>query len=159
MLCCGSIGIAQRIPRLADRVLNLSADIALGVNQQLCCGEQHLDLTDPGHLTDRGFHLAGAGGAAHLPGMIAAKTLVPVLGVPVQSAALSGVDSLYSIVQMPRGIPVGTLAIGKAGAANAALLAAQILATHDKELHQRLNDWRKAQTDEVLENPDPRGAA
>ena len=81
--------------------------------------------------------IAGAGGAAHLPGMIAAKTLVPVLGVPVQSAALSGVDSLYSIVQMPRGIPVGTLAIGKAGAANAALLAAQILATHDKELHQR----------------------
>ena len=103
--------------------------------------------------------IAGAGGAAHLPGMIAAKTLVPVLGVPVQSAALSGVDSLYSIVQMPRGIPVGTLAIGKAGAANAALLAAQILATHDKALHQRLNDWRKAQTDEVLENPDPRGAA
>ncbi len=92
--------------------------------------------------------IAGAGGAAHLPGMIAAKTLVPVLGVPVQSAALSGVDSLYSIVQMPRRIPVGTLAIGKAGAANAALLAAQILATHDKELHQRLNDWRKAQTDE-----------
>ena len=103
--------------------------------------------------------IAGAGGAAHLPGMIAAKTLVPVLGVPVQSAALSGVDSLYSIVQMPRGIPVGTLAIGKAGAANAALLAAQILATYDKELHQRLNDWRKAQTDEVLENPDPRGTA
>ncbi|HCL5332479.1 TPA: 5-(carboxyamino)imidazole ribonucleotide mutase [Salmonella enterica] len=96
-------------------------------------------------------------GAAHLPGMIAAKTLVPVLGVPVQSAALSGVDSLYSIVQMPRGIPVGTLAIGKAGAANAALLAAQILATHDSALHQRLSNWRKAQTDEVLENPDPRG--
>lgn len=91
--------------------------------------------------------------------MIAAKTLVPVLGVPVQSAALSGVDSLYSIVQMPRGIPVGTLAIGKAGAANAALLAAQILATHDKDLHERLAAWRKAQTDEVLDNPDPRGAA
>ncbi|EYE86391.1 phosphoribosylaminoimidazole carboxylase catalytic subunit [Salmonella enterica subsp. enterica serovar Heidelberg str. 29169] len=88
--------------------------------------------------------IAGAGGAAHLPGMIAAKTLVPVLGVPVQSAALSGVDSLYSIVQMPRGIPVGTLAIGKAGAANAALLAAQILAQHDAELHQRIADWRKA---------------
>jgi 5-(carboxyamino)imidazole ribonucleotide mutase len=103
--------------------------------------------------------IAGAGGAAHLPGMIAAKTLVPVLGVPVQSAALSGVDSLYSIVQMPRGIPVGTLAIGKAGAANAALLAAQILAQHDAALHQRLSDWRKAQTDEVLNNPDPRGAA
>ncbi|SCB94893.1 5-(carboxyamino)imidazole ribonucleotide mutase [Kosakonia oryzendophytica] len=103
--------------------------------------------------------IAGAGGAAHLPGMIAAKTLVPVLGVPVQSAALSGVDSLYSIVQMPRGIPVGTLAIGKAGAANAALLAAQILAQHDAALHQRLADWRNAQTDEVLDNPDPRGAA
>lgn len=103
--------------------------------------------------------IAGAGGAAHLPGMIAAKTLVPVLGVPVQSAALSGVDSLYSIVQMPRGIPVGTLAIGRAGAANAALLAAQILAQHDAALHQRLADWRKAQTDEVLDNPDPRGAA
>ncbi|EGF64528.1 phosphoribosylaminoimidazole carboxylase, catalytic subunit [Klebsiella sp. MS 92-3] len=103
--------------------------------------------------------IAGAGGAAHLPGMIAAKTLVPVLGVPVQSAALSGVDSLYSIVQMPRGIPVGTLAIGKAGAANAGLLAAQILAQHDAELHHRLSAWRQAQTDEVLDNPDPRGAA
>lgn len=103
--------------------------------------------------------IAGAGGAAHLPGMIAAKTLVPVLGVPVQSAALSGVDSLYSIVQMPRGIPVGTLAIGKAGAANAALLAAQILAQHDAQLHQRLAAWRQSQTDEVLDNPDPRGAA
>lgn len=103
--------------------------------------------------------IAGAGGAAHLPGMIAAKTLVPVLGVPVQSAALSGVDSLYSIVQMPRGIPVGTLAIGKAGAANAALLAAQILAQHDEALLNRLSAWRQQQTDEVLENPDPRGAA
>ncbi|WLI78871.1 5-(carboxyamino)imidazole ribonucleotide mutase [Kosakonia sp. H02] len=103
--------------------------------------------------------IAGAGGAAHLPGMIAAKTLVPVLGVPVQSAALSGVDSLYSIVQMPRGIPVGTLAIGKAGAANAALLAAQILAQHDDGLHQRLAEFRQAQTDDVLDNPDPRGAA
>lgn len=110
---------------------------------------------------ENGFQviIAGAGGAAHLPGMIAAKTLVPVLGVPVQSAALSGVDSLYSIVQMPRGIPVGTLAIGKAGAANAGLLAAQILAQHDAELHQRLSAWRQAQTDEVLDNPDPRGAA
>ena len=103
--------------------------------------------------------IAGAGGAAHLPGMVAAKTLVPVLGVPVQSAALSGVDSLYSIVQMPRGIPVGTLAIGKAGAANAALLAAQILAQHDAALLNRLSAWRQQQTDEVLENPDPRGAA
>lgn len=103
--------------------------------------------------------IAGAGGAAHLPGMLAAKTLVPVLGVPVQSAALSGVDSLYSIVQMPRGIPVGTLAIGKAGAANAALLAAQILALHDSELAVRLADWRQQQTDEVLAHPDPREEA
>nr|WP_324123781.1 MULTISPECIES: 5-(carboxyamino)imidazole ribonucleotide mutase [unclassified Gilliamella] len=106
----------------------------------------------------RGFDIiiAGAGGAAHLPGMLAAKTLVPILGVPVQSAALNGIDSLYSIVQMPKGIPVGTLAIGKAGAANAALLAAQILALHDQELHQRLTTWRLTQTDEVLNNPDPR---
>ncbi len=88
--------------------------------------------------------------------MLAAKTLLPVLGVPVQSAALSGVDSLYSIVQMPRGIPVGTLAIGKAGAANAALLAAQILAIHDRDLAARLAAWRQSQTDEVLNNPDPR---
>lgn len=106
----------------------------------------------------RGFDIiiAGAGGAAHLPGMLAAKTLVPVLGVPVQSAALSGIDSLYSIVQMPRGIPVGTLAIGKAGAANAALLAAQILALHDSELLARLNQFRRSQTDDVLNNADPR---
>ncbi|KFX19387.1 5-(carboxyamino)imidazole ribonucleotide mutase [Pectobacterium betavasculorum] len=100
--------------------------------------------------------IAGAGGAAHLPGMLAAKTLVPVLGVPVQSSTLSGVDSLYSIVQMPRGIPVGTLAIGKAGAANAALLAAQILALHDNDIAARLANWRQAQTDDVLSHPDPR---
>ncbi|WP_224553618.1 5-(carboxyamino)imidazole ribonucleotide mutase [Pectobacterium versatile] len=103
--------------------------------------------------------IAGAGGAAHLPGMLAAKTLVPVLGVPVQSSTLSGVDSLYSIVQMPRGIPVGTLAIGKAGAANAALLAAQILALHDNDIATRLADWRQAQTDDVLSHPDPREEA
>ncbi|PQQ34267.1 5-(carboxyamino)imidazole ribonucleotide mutase [Photorhabdus luminescens] len=103
--------------------------------------------------------IAGAGGAAHLPGMLAAKTLVPVLGVPVQSATLNGVDSLYSIVQMPKGIPVGTLAIGKAGAANAALLAAQILARHDKDLLQRLSHWRETQTQDVLDNPDPREEA
>ncbi|WP_294612092.1 5-(carboxyamino)imidazole ribonucleotide mutase [uncultured Gilliamella sp.] len=106
----------------------------------------------------RGFEviIAGAGGAAHLPGMLAAKTLLPVLGVPVQSAALNGVDSLYSIVQMPKGIPVGTLAIGKAGAANAALLASQILALHDNAIYQRLSLWRLSQTDEVLNNADPR---
>lgn len=100
--------------------------------------------------------IAGAGGAAHLPGMIAAKTLVPVLGVPVKSSMLSGVDSLYSIVQMPKGIPVGTLAIGPAGAANAGLLAAQILAAWDGELRLRLQAFRENQTNAVLDNPDPR---
>lgn len=93
---------------------------------------------------DRGLQviIAGAGGAAHLPGMVASKTRVPVLGVPVQTKALSGVDSLYSIVQMPRGFPVGTMAIGGAGAANAGLMAASILANHDPELATRLDTWR-----------------
>lgn len=100
--------------------------------------------------------IAGAGGAAHLPGMIAAKTIIPVLGVPVKSSMLSGVDSLYSIVQMPKGIPVGTLAIGPAGAANAGLLAAQILAAFNPELAQKLQQFRNEQTQHVLNNPDPR---
>jgi 5-(carboxyamino)imidazole ribonucleotide mutase len=98
--------------------------------------------------------VAGAGGAAHLPGMLAAKTRVPVLGVPVQSRALSGLDSLLSIVQMPRGVPVGTLAIGEAGAANAALLAAAMLATTDPALAARLDAWRAAQTEAVAETVD-----
>lgn len=100
--------------------------------------------------------IAGAGGAAHLPGMIAAKTIVPVLGVPVKSSMLSGVDSLYSIVQMPKGIPVGTLAIGPAGAANAGLLAAQILGAFNPEIALKLRSFRNAQTQSVLDNPDPR---
>lgn len=100
--------------------------------------------------------IAGAGGAAHLPGMLAAKTLVPVFGVPVVTATLNGIDSLYSIVQMPKGIPVATFAIGKAGAANAALLAAQFLAGTDSELYERLSIWRLKQTNDVLSNPDPR---
>ncbi|TPE51331.1 5-(carboxyamino)imidazole ribonucleotide mutase [Amaricoccus solimangrovi] len=98
--------------------------------------------------------VAGAGGAAHLPGMLASKTRLPVLGVPVQSKALSGMDSLLSIVQMPKGIPVGTLAIGPAGAANAALLAAAMLATTDADLAGRLDAWRARQTAEVAEVPD-----
>jgi 5-(carboxyamino)imidazole ribonucleotide mutase len=98
--------------------------------------------------------IAGAGGAAHLPGMAASMTSLPVLGVPVQSAALSGLDSLLSIVQMPGGIPVGTLAIGKAGAINAGLLAAQILALADPVLAQRVADWRARQTDAVDEAPE-----
>ena len=99
--------------------------------------------------------IAGAGGAAHLPGMLAAKTLVPVLGVPVPATALNGMDSLLSIVQMPKGIPVGTLAIGKPGAANAALLAAEILAVNDPALYERLSQWRAAGTLEVLEQELP----
>ena len=94
--------------------------------------------------------IAGAGGAAHLPGMVAAQTLLPVLGVPVQSAALQGLDSLLSIVQMPGGIPVGTLAIGKAGASNAALLAASILANSRPDLRERLRRYRQEQTDAVM---------
>ncbi len=100
--------------------------------------------------------IAGAGGAAHLPGMVAAKTRVPVLGVPVQSKALSGMDSLLSIAQMPAGIPVGTLAIGKAGAANAALLAAAILANENANVAAALDAFRKRQTDRVLGDSDPR---
>jgi 5-(carboxyamino)imidazole ribonucleotide mutase len=98
--------------------------------------------------------IAGAGGAAHLPGMAAALTELPVFGVPVESKALSGVDSLYSIVQMPAGIPVGTLAIGKSGAINAALLAASVLALNDAALATRLAAWRKQQTDSVKEHPE-----
>ena len=97
--------------------------------------------------------IAGAGGAAHLPGMTAAMTPLPVLGVPVESKALSGQDSLLSIVQMPAGIPVGTLAIGKAGAANAALLAAAVLALYDDKLAQRLDAWRAAQTAKIATEP------
>ncbi len=100
--------------------------------------------------------IAGAGGAAHLPGMMAAKTTLPVLGVPVQSKALNGMDSLLSIVQMPAGIPVGTLAIGRAGAVNAALLACSILASKHPQIRTAVKNYRKQQTDTVLENPDPR---
>ncbi|MEE6076083.1 5-(carboxyamino)imidazole ribonucleotide mutase [Avibacterium paragallinarum] len=129
----------------------------------------HVEIVSAHRTPDKLFHfaetaeqkgykviIAGAGGAAHLPGMIAAKTLVPVLGVPVKSATLNGVDSLYSIVQMPKGIPVGTLAIGAAGAANAGLLAAQILARFNPELAERLQQFRQNQTQMVLDNPDPR---
>jgi 5-(carboxyamino)imidazole ribonucleotide mutase len=105
---------------------------------------------------DRGLKciIAGAGGAAHLPGMAASMTRLPVLGVPVQSKALDGMDSLLSIVQMPAGIPVGTLAIGKAGATNAALLAAAMLANEDAALAERLDAWRASQTASVAETPE-----
>jgi len=105
--------------------------------------------------TKRGLQviIAGAGGAAHLPGMMASKTRVPVLGVPIQTKALSGVDSLYSIVQMPKGFPVGTMAIGTAGAANAGLMAAAILANNDANLAKRLDDWRAALSASIADEP------
>ncbi len=104
---------------------------------------------------DRGLHviIAGAGGAAHLPGMMASKTRIPVIGVPVQTKALSGVDSLYSILQMPRGFPVATMAIGGAGAANAGLMAAGILAVNDPELADRLDKWRADLSASIAEEP------
>jgi 5-(carboxyamino)imidazole ribonucleotide mutase len=104
---------------------------------------------------ERGLHaiIAGAGGAAHLPGMMASKTRVPVIGVPIQTKALSGVDSLYSIVQMPRGFPVATMAIGAAGAANAGLMAAGILALNDPALAARLDAWRQALADSIPQEP------
>jgi 5-(carboxyamino)imidazole ribonucleotide mutase len=109
---------------------------------------------------DRGLQviIGGAGGAAQLPGMVAAMTHLPVFGVPVQSKALSGVDSLLSIAQMPAGIAVGTLAIGPAGAANAGLLAAQVVALHDTSVRTKLIEFRRAQTEKVLSIPDPRDA-
>ncbi|WP_020406633.1 5-(carboxyamino)imidazole ribonucleotide mutase [Hahella ganghwensis] len=107
---------------------------------------------------DRGLKviIAGAGGAAHLPGMVASQTALPVLGVPVQSKALKGLDSLLSIVQMPAGIAVGTLAIGTAGAANAGLLAAQILGTNDLTVREAIKTFRQQQTDRILSEPDPK---
>ena len=106
---------------------------------------------------DRGLEviIAGAGGSAHLPGMVASKTIVPVLGVPVQSKALSGQDSLLSIVQMPGGIPVGTLAIGESGAKNAGILAAQIIGNHNEEVRKKVAKFRSEQTQSVLNNPNP----
>jgi len=114
-----------------------------------------------GSAAGRGIQviIAGAGGAAHLPGMVASMTTLPVLGVPVESKALSGLDSLYSIVQMPGGVPVGTLAIGKAGAINAGLLAASILALSDPALAERLAEWRRRQTESVPDSPEDDHAA
>jgi 5-(carboxyamino)imidazole ribonucleotide mutase len=136
----------------------------LGVAHKVCVVSAH---RTPDLLFDYATHaegngvraiIAGAGGAAHLPGMLAAKTHVPVLGVPVQSHALNGMDSLLSIVQMPAGIPVATFAIGKAGAVNAALFAAAILAHGDATVAERLSQFRSEQTDAVLSHPDPRVA-
>jgi 5-(carboxyamino)imidazole ribonucleotide mutase len=135
---------------------------ALGVSYEVRVVSAHrtpdLLFDYAGSAVERGLKviIAGAGGAAHLPGMAASKTRVPVLGVPVQSKALNGIDSLLSIAQMPAGVPVGTLAIGRAGAVNAALLAAAMLANHDESIAAALDDFRQNQTDRVLGDSDPR---
>ncbi len=144
--------------RHADATLN-----ALGIEHEVRIVSAHrtpdLLFEYAGSAQKRGLEvlIAGAGGAAHLPGMAAAKTRLPVLGVPVESKALKGMDSLLSIAQMPAGIPVGTLAIGRAGAINAALLAAAILANKYPEVAEALSRHREEQTQNVLDNPDPRG--
>jgi 5-(carboxyamino)imidazole ribonucleotide mutase len=132
---------------------------ALGIEHEVKIVSAHRTpdrLWDYGKTAaDRGLHviIAGAGGAAHLPGMMASKTRIPVIGVPVQTKALSGVDSLYSILQMPRGFPVATMAIGGAGAANAGLMAAGILAVNDPELAERLDKWRADLSASIAEEP------
>ena len=137
---------------------------ALGVPHEVRIVSAHrtpdvlFDYAASAHARGLRAIIAGAGGAAHLPGMLASKTAVPVLGVPVQSKALNGMDSLLSIVQMPAGVPVATFAIGAAGAANAGLFAAGILALEDKRIAAALAAFRREQTDAVLESPDPRAA-
>lgn len=134
---------------------------ALGIAHETCVVSAHRTpdrmFEYAEQAAERGLQviIAGAGGAAHLPGMVAAKTVVPVLGVPVQSKALSGMDSLLSIVQMPAGIPVGTLAIGTAGATNAALLAAAIIGNHDSRVRAKLQAFRDERRDAVLADADP----
>jgi 5-(carboxyamino)imidazole ribonucleotide mutase len=115
--------------------------------------ERHLEFARSAKASGFKIIIAGAGGAAHLPGVTAALTTLPVLGVPIETKALAGVDSLYSIVQMPAGVPVGTLAIGRAGAVNAAVLAASVLALSDDQLGKRLEDWRRKLADAVAEIP------
>src|SRR5210317_1858584 len=142
--------------------MKLAADILdeLGISYETAIVSAHRTpdrLWDYGKsAADKGLKviIAGAGGAAHLPGMMASKTRVPVVGVPVQTKALSGVDSLYSILQMPRGYPVATMAIGATGAANAGLLAAAMLANYDLDLAQRLDEWRSALTASISTVPE-----
>ncbi len=143
-------------PTLREAALVLD-DLGVAYEKRIVSAHRTPDrLWDYGvNAVDRGLQviIAGAGGAAHLPGMMASKTRVPVIGVPVQTQALSGVDSLYSILQMPRGYPVATMAIGAAGAKNAGLMAAGILALHDAELAARLDAWRAALSASIPEEP------
>ena len=158
----GKIGIIMGSQSDWDTMQHASATLdALGVGHEVRIVSAHrtpdLLFEYADSALQRGLQviIAGAGGAAHLPGMTAAKTRLPVLGVPVQSEALNGMDSLLSIAQMPGGVPVGSMAIGKAGAINAALMAASILALHDDEIADALDQFRRQQTDSVIANPSP----
>ena len=150
----GSQSDWETMQRAADILAELEVETDIRIVSAHRTPERMADFAR--NAEENGFHviIAGAGGAAHLPGMIAAQTHIPVLGVPVKSRALNGQDSLLSIVQMPAGIPVGTLAIGEAGATNAGLLAAAILANGDTDLAARLKHWRAAQTARVAERPE-----
>jgi len=136
---------------------NILDDLGINFEKKIVSAHRTPDrLWDYGKsAVERGLQviIAGAGGAAHLPGMMASKTRIPVLGVPIQTKALSGVDSLYSIVQMPKGYPVGTMAIGSAGAANAALMAAAILSLNDKDLAIKLDEWRLKLSNSIADEP------
>ena len=153
-ICMGSQSDWSTIRAAADILDQLGAAHEVKIISAHRTPARLSKFAETAHEKGFGVIIAGAGGAAHLPGMIAAHTHLPVLGVPVESAALKGMDSLLSIVQMPAGVPVGALAIGVAGAKNAALLAVQILALSDADLSQRIIAWRQSQTDNVAETPE-----
>jgi 5-(carboxyamino)imidazole ribonucleotide mutase len=150
----GSQSDWQTMKHTADTLDALSIGYVAKIMSAHRTPERHSAFTKGAKAQGFKVIIAGAGGAAHLPGVTAALTALPVLGVPIESQALSGVDSLYSIVQMPPGVPVGTLAIGRPGAINAALLAASVLALADEEVAKRLDLWRQRQTEAVPETPD-----
>ena len=152
-ICMGSQSDWRTMQDAASMLDDLGAAYEVKIISAHRTPARLMAFAETAHETGFAVIIAGAGGAAHLPGMLAANTHLPVLGVPVESAALKGMDSLLSIVQMPAGVPVGTLAIGHAGAKNAALLAMQILALSDPKLASRIQEWRAAQTANVAETP------
>ena len=152
-ICMGSQSDWRTMQDAASMLDDLGAAYEVKIISAHRTPARLMAFAETAHETGFAVIIAGAGGAAHLPGMLAANTHLPVLGVPVESASLKGMDSLLSIVQMPAGVPVGTLAIGHAGAKNAALLAVQILALSDPKLARRIQEWRAAQTANVAETP------
>ena len=153
-ICMGSQSDWHTMQNAANTLDDLEAAYEVKIISAHRTPERLTAFTKTAHELGFAVIIAGAGGAAHLPGMLAANTHLPVLGVPVESAALQGMDSLLSIVQMPAGVPVGTLAVGQAGAKNAALLALQILALSDPQLSSRIQEWRATQTASVAETPE-----